>query len=44
MSGARTVIQIVRASWVEKLMPHNYPAYAHVLQISARSLGSRVQG
>jgi hypothetical protein len=21
-------------SWVEKLMPHNYPAYVHVLRVS----------
>jgi hypothetical protein len=21
-------------SWVEKLMPHNYPPYVHVLQVS----------
>jgi hypothetical protein len=22
-------------SWIEKLMPHNYPAFVHVLRVSA---------
>jgi hypothetical protein len=29
-------------SWIEKLMPHNYPAFVHVLRVSGEPLSKHM--